>query len=259
MAVEPSNIKQIQYNGEIMNVISMDEIPEYDREDYNLSDAKDREKYFKDIERIVRNSFEYREYVSYLRDYMDMNKCSFFENVNNIESYNIKIHLHHSPITLYEIVVIVFNKRLYYKESLDAEAVAKEVMYVHYCLLIGLIPLCETVHELVHNEYLFVPNSSVLGNYKDFIELYKDWIPPEILAKLDRIEKYTQVYDEAENMNVLRTSYIYLDFSGTYKLPKLEDILEKVKERMEQLKENNFSTTPIPMVTFYDENGNIIG
>ena len=259
MAVEPSNIKQIQYNGEIMNVISMDEIPEYDREDYNLSDAKDREKYFKDIERIVRNSFEYREYVSYLRDYMDMNKCSFFENVNNIESYNIKIHLHHSPITLYEIVVIVFNKRLYYKESLDAEAVAKEVMYVHYCLLIGLIPLCETVHELVHNEYLFVPNSSVLGNYKDFIELYKDWIPPEILAKLDRIEKYTQVYDEAENMNVLRTSYIYLDFSGTYKLPKLEDILEKIKKRMEQLKENNFSTTPIPMVTFYDENGNIIG
>lgn len=259
MAVEPSNIKQIQYNGEIMNVISMDEIPEYDREDYNLSDAKDREKYFKDIERIVRNSFEYREYVSYLRDYMDMNKCSFFENVNNIESYNIKIHLHHSPITLYEIVVIVFNKRLYYKESLDAEAVAKEVMYVHYCLLIGLIPLCETVHELVHNEYLFVPNSSVLGNYKDFIELYKDWIPPEILAKLDRIEKYTQVYDEAENMNVLRTSYIYLDFSGTYKLPKLEDILEKVKERMGLLKENNFSTTPIPMVTFYDENGNIIG
>lgn len=259
MAVEPSNIKQIQYNGEIMNVISMDEIPEYDREDYNLSDAKDREKYFKDIERIVRNSFEYREYVSYLRDYMDMNKCSFFENVNNIESYNIKIHLHHSPITLYEIVVIVFNKRLYYKESLDAEAVAKEVMYVHYCLLIGLIPLCETVHELVHNEYLFVPNSSVLGNYKDFIELYKDWIPPEILAKLDRIEKYTQVYDEAENMNILRTSYIYLDFSGTYKLPKLEDVLEKVKERMEQLKENNFSTTPIPMVTFYDENGNIIG
>lgn len=259
MAIEPSNIKTVQNNGEAMKVVQMDVLPEYDKEDYNLSDDKDREKYFKDIEKIVRGSFEYREYVGYLRDYMDMNKCSFFENVNNLESFNIKIHLHHSPITLYEIVVIVFNKRLFHKESVDSEMVAKEVMYVHYCLLIGLIPLCETVHELVHNEYLFIPNSSVLGNYKDFIEMYKQWIPPEIIAKLDRIETHTQIYDEQENMNVLKTSYVYLDFSGAYKLPKLEDVLEVVKNRMNQLRDNNFSTTPTPMVVFYDEDGNIIG
>jgi hypothetical protein len=190
---------------------------------------------------------------------MDMNKCSFFENVNNIESFDIKIHLHHSPITLYEIVVIVFNKRTYYNESLDAEAVAKEVMYVHYCLLVGLIPLCETVHELVHNEYLFVPNSSVLGNYKDFIEMYDQWIPAEIKSKLERIEQYSVTYDEKENMNVLKTSYIYLDFSGAYKLPKLEDVLQTITDRMNQLRENNYSITPTPMVRFYDEDGNIIG
>lgn len=259
MAVDPSNIKQVDYKGQKINIVKMDVLPEFDKQDYNLSDNKDRQKYFKDIEKIVRASFEYREYTSYLRDYMDMNKCSFFENVNNLESFDIKIHLHHSPITLYEIVVIIFNKRMDNRESLDAEMVAKEVMYAHYCLLIGLIPLCETVHELVHNEYLFVPNSAVLGNYKDFIEMYKKWIPNDIIAKLDRIEAHTQVYNEEENKNVLSTSYVYLDFSGAYKLPKLEDILKKVTDRMDAVRENNYSVNPTPMVTFYDENDNKIG
>jgi len=258
MAIEPSNLKQIKYNGEIMNVVKMEALPDYDKEDYNLSDEKEREKYFKDIEKIVRGSFEYREYISYLREFMDMNKCSFFENVNNLESFNIKIHLHHTPITLYEIVVTIFNKRIYNRESTDAEMVAKEVMYVHYCILIGLIPLCETVHELVHNEYLFVPNSAVLGNYKPFIDMYNQWIPPEVKAKLDRIEKYSQIYNEEENTNILRTNYMYLDFSGAYKLPKLEDILHSISEKMNAIRDNNFATAT-PMVSFYDDNGNIIG
>jgi hypothetical protein len=258
MAVEPSNIKQIEYNGQSMQVVQMDILPDYDKEDYNLSDNKEREKYFKDIEKIVRGSFEYRTLVSYLREYMNMNKCSFFENVNNMESFDIKIHLHHSPITLYEIVITIFNKRLFYHEPVDAENVAKEAAYVHYCLLVGLIPLCETVHELVHAEYLFIPNDAVLGNYNDFIEMYKNWIPPEVKDKLDRIEKYSLTYNEEENKNILRTSYIYLDFSGAYKLPKLEDVMKLMSDKMGQIKSNNFSNST-PMVRFYDGNGNIIG
>lgn len=258
MAIEPYNIKQVEYNGEILNTIDMKELPEYDKEDYNLSDDKDRSKYLKDVEKVVRGSFEYREYISYLREYMDMNKCSFFENVNNIESFNIKIHLHHSPITLYEIVVIILNKRIFYHESIDVEAVAKEVMYVHYCLLIGLIPLSETVHELVHNEYLFIPNSAVMGKYNDFIEMYKEWIPPEVLAKLDRIETHTNIYNEEDNKNILKASYIYLDFSGAYKLPKMEEVLDKVRNRMDEIRDNNYNTSGTPLVTFSNDNQNIL-
>ena len=185
MAAEPSNIKKVEYNGNNLEIIEMSYVPEYDGVEYNLDDDKSFEKYIQKVEKMCRNSFEYKEYIKYLREYMDMNKCSFFENVNNIDTTKIKIHIHHSPVTLYEIVITVYNKRQYYGECLDPECVAAEAMYLHYCLLVGLIPLCETIHTLVHNEYIFIPNSAVLGKYNDFVKIYDPWVPWQVKEKLN--------------------------------------------------------------------------
>lgn len=241
MAAEPSNIKQVEYNGDKLEVVEMSYIPEYDGVEYNLDDDKEFENYLKKVEKMCRNSFEYKEYIKYLREYMDMNKCSFFENVNNIDTTKIKIHIHHSPITLYEIVITVYNKRQYYGECLDVESVATEAMYLHYCLLVGLIPLCETIHTLVHNEYIFIPNSAVMGKYNEFVKIYDPWIPWQVKEKLNRIEEFSNIFDQNEYKAILEPHYIYLDFGGLYKLPKTEDILEILSQRMNLLKENNYS------------------
>lgn len=246
MAISPSNIKQIEYNGSNIEVFQMDMIPEFDIEEYNLNDEKDLEKYLKDIENEVRKSYENIEYIKYLREFMDMNKCSFFENITNIQSTKIKIHIHHSPITLYEIVTIILEKRRFYGEPLDPELVAKEVMYTHYCLLIGLIPLCETVHTLVHNGYLFVPNDKVLGKYEDFMRMYDQWIPWQLKEKYQRLQDYTRTYNEAVNSGILEPHYIYLDLEGTYKLPEMDQILKALEGRMEYLRNNNYSIKPAP-------------
>ena len=113
------------------DILVFDEIPEYDTQDYDVFNEKDFKKYISDIENICRTSFEYRQFVNYLREYMDMNKCSFFQNVTNSDTFKIKIHLHHSPFTLYDIVMTIFNKRMFDHESLEVEMVAKEVMYIH--------------------------------------------------------------------------------------------------------------------------------
>ena len=244
MAADPSNIKQIEYNGDNLEILQISYIPEYDVLEYNIDNEKELSKYLETIEKVVRNSFEYHEYVKYLREYMDMNKCSFFENVNNIETTKIKIHIHHSPITLYELVVTVFEKRKFYREDISVEMVAKEAMYLHYCLLVGLIPLCETIHTLVHNEYLFIPNSAVMGKYYDFIQMYDQWIPWQVKEKYARIEEFTKIYNEAESKYILEPHYIYLDFAGTYKLPKTEDIMSLLQKRMDYLRENNYSMEP---------------
>ena len=240
MAADPSNIKTVEYNSSNMDVVLIDHVPEYDQVEYDIDDNKQLEKYIDAIEKICRSSFEYSKYTKYLRTYMDMNKCSVFENINNIETTKIKIHIHHSPITLYEIAVIILNKRKYYYEDLDPEMVAKEVMYVHYCLLIGLIPLCETVHTLVHNEFYFIPNSKVMGKYNDFIKLYEPWVPWQIKEKLNRIEEFTKIADDDMNKAILEPHYIYLEFAGAYKLPRMEDLLFILQNRMNTLKENNF-------------------
>ena len=250
MASEAFNIKPTYSTGESVQILNIDFIPEYDREDYDLSEAKDMDQYIKDIEKAVRLSFEYQQLIQYLRKHMDMNQCSFFEGISNIESTSIKIHIHHSPITLYEIIVIVLEKRKYYGDCLDVEMVAEEVAYLHYRLLIGLIPLCETVHELVHNQFLFVPNDSVMGRYKDFLSAYDMFVPKQVKEKIERLDKYTETYNIAQNMQILQPHYIYLDGEGTYKLPELQQIVDVLNKRMDSLKRNDLSIEPKPFVIF---------
>jgi len=220
------------------DIILINQIPYFSIEEYDLFDDNDRKKFIKTLKRNIRGSFEYRAYVSYLRENLEMNKCSFYNNVNNIETFKIKIEIHHEPFTLEDICKIVFNKRIHNNESLEIEMVAKEVMYIHYINLVGLIPLSSTVHELVHNNYLFIPSSKVYGNYKKFVELYHDYLEPEQLDTLDRIEEITRVYDHNENTKLLSKKFIYVDATGAYDIPHVEDITAIMKQRISDIKQS---------------------
>lgn len=232
------------------NILVIDDIPSYDIKDYDLFDEKDFNKYLQDIERIIRSSMEYREFINYLREYMDMNKCSFFENVSNINSYKIKIHIHHHPLTLYDIVVIVYNKRSFFEESLEAEMVAKEAMYIHYFMMVGLIPLSETVHDLVHDQLIFIPLDKVMGNWEEFLDTYSDFIPTETLEKIERYKRNTLSFSEEENRKLLIQSPTYVKMqedqdpdctSVSYKLPEMNDIIDAMNKKIEDIKSKNYA------------------
>ena len=216
-------------------IIKMDDIPEYNLYDFDLNDEKSFKKYIQTLEKTVRSSFEYKSLIQYLREYMDMNQCAFYENVNNTDTTKVRIEIHHEPLSLYDICLIVYNKRVTYNEPLDEEYVAKEVMYLHYNLMVGLIPLAETVHQLVHAQYLFVPTTAVLGKYKEFVDRYSPYMLPEQLETLERIEEATKTYDNDDAKTLLSKNYIYVDMSGSYKLPKTEDIIQMVKGRIKEL------------------------
>lgn len=230
------------------NIIVIDEIPPYDIEDYDLFDDKDFAKYVADIEKIVRSSFEYREFTDYLREYMDMNKCSFFENVTNTTSFKIKIHIHHHPLTLYEISMIVYQKRLCYQEPLEVEMVAKEVMYVHYFLMVGLIPLSETVHELTHKQIIFIPLDKVMGNWEEFLDTYEDFILPETKDKIMRYREQTILFNEEQNKKYLTANPVYIHMndetalttSGTLKIPEMNNIVDAMNQRIDYLKQQKY-------------------
>ena len=216
-------------------IIKMNEIPEYDIPDYDLNDEKSFKKYIQNLEKDVRSSYEYKALIKYLREYMDMNQCAFYKNINNINSTTIHIEIHHEPLSLYDICIIVYNKRLQFNEPLDEEYVAKEVMYLHYNLMVGLIPLAETVHELVHAQYLFVPTTAVLGKYREFVDRYHDFMLPEQLETLEHIEEATKTYDGSDAKTLLSKNFIYMDMTGAYDLPKTEDIVNMLKDRIKEI------------------------
>ncbi len=185
-------------------------VPEFNISDYDLSNPKELSKYFKSIERICRNSRTYKKLINFLRENVDMNKCSYFKNVDNIDTYSLKIHIHHTPLTLYDIVTTVYNKRLLNHESLSEMMVAKEVMWLHYNLFVGLIPLSETVHGSVHNGQAFIPTTKVYGMYKTFVKLYEPYMDKELLKVLNSMEEISEDYDNITKL--LEVSPVFIDY-----------------------------------------------
>lgn len=224
------------------NVMVINDIPVYDTEDYDLFNEKDFKKYIDDIERMVRSSKEYRDYIQYLRMYMDMNASAFLKNVTNIDTTKIKIEIHHTPFTLFDITLTVFNKRSRLSQSLDIEMVAKEVAYLHYFLYVGLIPLSKTEHKLVHNQALFIPLNLVLGKFEDFIEMYNKDIPEDAMARYNTYVDMTKHYNQTMNTEILQINPTYLKLPGTdantlgsYSPTQLQHILTSTQQRLKQI------------------------
>lgn len=216
-------------------IIKLTNLPPYDYEDWNLTDQKDFTRFIAELEKVVRSSWEYQQYIQYLRSSFNMNSCAFFRNVSNYPNPKIKIHIHHDPITLYDICLVVFRKRQANLEDIDEDSIAKEVMWLHYNGFIGLIPLSETAHELVHNNYLFVPSTHVFGEWKTFVEMYKQFFTLDQLDMLKDIEEASEIYTNDRANHLFEQRFTYVDDSGAYDLPDKEKILQLLQERKNEI------------------------
>lgn len=230
--------------------ITLSDIPDYCIEDYNLYDDKDRRKFIDDVKKDARMSYEYHQMVNFLRENMDMRHCSFLENVENYGlGCKVKIELHHHPFTIEDIIQTVLNKRIAFQEPITVEMCAKEVMYLHYNLMVGLIPLSQTAHDLVHNNYIFIPNNKVYGNYKRFVNLYYDYIDPELLDKFDRLEEIGD-QDNTAHYTVFEQNRIYFNPESDYKAPDLKELQTSIQNRLTDLREERERTVINPFIHF---------
>lgn len=238
------------------NIIDINNVAPFETEVYCLDDEKEYKYFVSDVEKAIRKSFEYREMIKYLRDNMQMNKCAFLEGVTNEETFDIKIEIHHYPFTLHDLVEIVLRKRIYYNESLTVNMVAKEVMKLHYQLLVGLIPLSQTVHELAHNGKIFIPSDKVFGNYNKFVTMYEPFCEPEQLDALKRIEKYTEENrSPLLDTTILNQNYVTYNVKDErYQLPDTSQISNNMIEQMELIKKNNFILPTVNEVKLLETN-----
>lgn len=231
----PYSLSMVQSSSSEPEVIKLTNIPPYDLNDWNLADQKDFKKFLSELEKSVRGSFEYQQYIQYLRNSFNMNSCAFYRNVSNVPNPKIKIHVHHDPITLYDICTIIFRKRQTLGEPIDEESIAKEVMWNHYNGFVGLIPLSETAHELVHANYLFVPCTHVFGDYKEFVNMYKQFFTLDQLDLLKDIEDASALYTSDRAEHLFEQRFTYVDDSGAYDLPDKQKIIQMLNERKQEL------------------------
>ena len=216
---------------------------------WDLDDTKERVKFIKAVEREVRRSFEYKEFIFSLKD-IGMDQCAFIKVDPELK---VKVEIHHYPFTLYDVAEIVLKKREYYGESLDVEMVAKEVCMLHYKILVGLIPLSKTVHQLFHDGKLFIPVHNVFGRWDVFAELYKDFCTEQQLDTLRRIELYSQEQSELINTDILNMNPITINTNNNvaYMLPNSEQLQVSMVNRIGDIKNNNYR---LPTIDEYIEN-----
>ena len=158
------------------------------------SDARVK-RFIKSVERLVRNSEEYTEYLAYLHSSSDyFNRDNFLSNINDEVA---SIELHHYPFTLYEISEIVLNKNIMDNKKVTTFDVAKEIMDLHAKNLIGLIPLSITVHELAHTGRLNIHKDQIFGDYSTFMSIYNKAISADLKHKVDKMES-----QEGFNLNI---------------------------------------------------------
>ena len=186
---------------------------------YNVMNEKDKIKLIKTVERIVRSSIEYKQYIAFLKAEIDMTQCSFFTNVTNKNGARVSIEIHHEPFTLFDITQMVTDKFIDEDRELNPLLIAEEVMLLHYKNMVGLIPLSSTVHGLVHDGDLFIPLQFVYGEYASFIKEYDKYLSSDnqsiLQAKLRMSKEVIQ-----PDLSILETRYVYLEVDG-FKLPQV--------------------------------------
>ena len=224
--IKPMNLVKLDDirdgNGKTFHIGELPEIE--DTQNYDLNNPKDLERFIKDVKSEVRTSFEYRELIRYLKEYAGFDRSGISQNISNSDGSKVKIEIHHTPLTIEDIVRIIYEKRRFYHEDLSLEMVAKEVMECHYKCIVGLYPLTATEHELVHNGYLFIPPQDVFGRYDLFVLNYGQFMEPEDKETLEEIEAYGQNFDHMSQNQILAQSNIYIDPNGAYQLPNMNTL-----------------------------------
>ena len=194
-----------------------------------ISNEREKTKIVKRMERIIRGSTEYKDYIAFLRENVGMDACAFFNNINKDTSKSLRIEIHHVPFTLFDITRIIVNKYMEEGLPLNELLMAEEVMKVHYSNMVGLIPLSKTLHLMVHGENaekVVIPAYMIFGNYKKFIEEYGDYMNDEDFKKIERLIQRTKEIKESD-YKFLEQHYDYIEVDG-FKIPeRIESDAEK--------------------------------
>ena len=165
-----------------------------------LSDEKNKIRMVRDIERIVRISFEGKNYRTYLSENIRIDRCTI---LSNIPTDKLKrVELHHHPLTLFEISKIVLEDALNWNYRLSPLLVAEKIIEHHYRNEIGLVPLAKTVHDLVHDGQIQIHPASIFGDWKKFIRRYKRYMDQETIARIFAKINWN-VDKEAKNIRTL--------------------------------------------------------
>jgi putative NIF3 family GTP cyclohydrolase 1 type 2 len=174
------------------------------KKDKYFSNPGDFIKFIKDIEKLIRTSKEYSNYIRYLKETVGLRNCVIFKDIGD----NLApIEMHHGPIfTLYDIVEIQIAYCYKNNIPINSPRIAFYVLKDHWNNIIQVVMLCKSAHLAVHNPQMnkdlkyFIPTDMSWGDINAFIEKYTDVLTIDHYNKIKRyLEKYAEYQKNADN------------------------------------------------------------
>jgi len=142
-------------------------------------------KFITNIKALVRSSPEYSAFIAHCKTDLGLVNCSFLSGVND-DADKVNIEMHHSPFTIHEIIEIIVEHMLE-KGPVTTMMICQEVMKAHFHGMVAVVPLSETVHQLVHAGKINVDVRQTYGDTLEFVKHYHKGVQKEHLMKLKAI------------------------------------------------------------------------
>lgn len=160
-------------------------------------DDKKFNKFLKKTEYLIRHSDSYKSFIGACHS-KGLDKCAILGNVKIGKKTNIEIH--HYPFTLYDIVMLCVQKHIKNNDNYTSITIAKEILQDHHDGLISVVPLCKTIHQLVHDGVIFISLNSCYGNFdNEFFDKYECVMDNELKKNYNKLVQMTKkgiVYNE---------------------------------------------------------------
>lgn len=162
-------------------------------EDLKITDAPTLEENAKKIEKMIRTSKEYRSYLRYCKEDLQLRFSPTWRDIDFVDNH-LSLEIHHI-IKLYDLVMMVgleMLSKLSSDEYLLSFDIAKEVINLHLNDMIPVTSLSITEHELLHARLMELDiNSSLihLGDYRKFLQIYKSYLTESELEFYKKFNK----------------------------------------------------------------------
>lgn len=202
------NIPNIKHHGQKEPVVDSDsslfEIPFYKDGEY-FSNLDNFVSFVKGVEKVARNSPYYKRFIAFLKEDKGLNYCQVLGNVE--ETKGVKIEMHHGPIfTLFDYAAIITEYMLRKNKKVTTFSVAKVLMEEHFNNNIHVVMVCQTVHEEIHANNIFLNLKQGYGNFNRFVKKYREGISPNQVATINNYIEKSLKYesDDKGTLKLLR-------------------------------------------------------
>lgn len=163
-------------------------------------DTKQFVTFVKGVEKIVRTSDEYKNYIGYLANEIGLNHCMIMPKITGEKA---TVEMHHGPIlTLFDYCAIVLDSALARKQKISTFRIAKTVLQEHFENRVQVVMLSKTAHQMVHTGKIFIHPEQAWGDLNGFLTEYADGLTREQIETINEYIELSKVQRSTDNGNL---------------------------------------------------------